>query len=132
MLTRRRTARNTRTALSRWSVRIATCAILSVALITFALLTAPLARAARLGGSKPIIHWDASMINPGQNNGNPWGPVGEITMVNGVNFTPNVQLHLVLAPGDSNADATVCKQPGVTVVPYTVFTDSMGRFYVDG
>lgn len=128
MLSRRRAARNTRAALSSWSVRIATCAILSVALITLAFPTAPAARAVQLGGSQPIIHWAANMITPVQNNGNPWGPVGELTTVNGENFTPNVQLRLVLAPGDSNTDATLCQQPGVTVISSTVFTNSTGRF----
>jgi hypothetical protein len=102
-------------------------------LLTFALLLLPLlavflyrAPAAQAGGGGPIIHWDSSMIYAGQNNGYPWGPVGENTIVHGANFSPNQKLHLIVVPGDSNNDALVCKQIGVTVG--TVTTNSSGTF----
>ena len=59
--------------------------------------------------SSPIIHWDASMTYPGQNKGNPWGPVGEPAVVHGAGFTAGEQLKLLVVPGDSNADAGACK-----------------------
>lgn len=68
------------------------------------------------------------MIYPGQNNGDPWGPVGENAIVHGANFSPNTQLRLVVSPGDSNSNASVCKQSAVTVVVATITTDSSGGF----
>src|SRR5213593_1026097 len=65
--------------------------------------------AARAAGGGPIIHWNSSMIYAGQNNGNPWGPVGENASVNGQNFPPNLGVHLVLAQGDSNNNPAICK-----------------------
>ena len=59
------------------------------------------------GSSDPTITWDSSMIFPGQNSGNPWGPVGEHAQVQGSNF-PDGVYDLVLAAGDVNSDATVC------------------------
>src|SRR5713101_4802491 len=55
--------------------------------------------AAHAGGGGPIIHWDSTMIYAGQNNGYPWGPVGENAIVHGANFSPNQQLHLIVVPG---------------------------------
>jgi hypothetical protein len=66
------------------------------------------------------------MIYAGQNNGYPWGPVGENTIVHGANFSPNQQLHIIIVPGDSNNNALVCKQAGVTVA--TVLTNNSGTF----
>jgi hypothetical protein len=66
------------------------------------------------------------MIYAGQNNGNPWGPVGENTIVHGANFSSNQQLHLIVVPGDSNNNPMVCKQTGVTVA--TVTTNASGTF----
>lgn len=107
------------------SVRIVAAALICVTLLALATLAAPTAHA---GGSAPIIHWDSSMIYAGQNNGNPWGPVGENTIVHGANFPANEQLRLTIAPGDSNQDATVCNQAVVTVPIANVITDSAGNF----
>src|SRR5712691_7148159 len=82
-----------------------------LAMMSLSLLASPTAHA---GGSGPIIHWDSIMIYAGQNNGYPWGPVGENTIVHGANFSPNQQLHLIVVPGDSNTNASVCNQSGVT------------------
>ena len=123
---------NSLTMSSRWQIkfyaRIATCCIMSLAIMMLVSLIAPAAHAESAGGNKPIIHWDASMIYAGQNNGYPWGPVGENTIVHGANFTPNVQLHLVVSPGDSNADPTVCQQTVNSVAATTVTTDNTGSF----
>lgn len=96
-----------------------------LAIVSLSLFTSPSVHA---GGSGPIIHWDSSMIYAGQNNGYPWGPVGENTIVNGANFAANQSLRLVVSPGDSNADATVCQQAVVTVPVATVTTDHLGNF----
>jgi hypothetical protein len=105
------------------SWRLLALALLFLALLIGSLHRAPLARAA---GGGPIIHWDSSMIYAGHNNGYPWGPVGENTIVHAANFSPYQQLRLIVVPGDSNNDATVCKQPGVTVG--TVTTSASGTF----
>lgn len=107
------------------SVRIAAAALMCITLLALVTLAAP---AAHAGGSAPVIHWDSSMIYAGQNNGNPWGPVGENTIVHGANFPANEQLRLVIAPGDSNRDATVCKQAVVTVPIANIITDASGSF----
>src|SRR5205823_6600904 len=96
---------------------------LLMALFAVSLYQSPLAQAARGG---PIIHWDSSMIYPGQNNGYPWGPVGENTIVRGANFSPDQQLRLIIVPGDSNSNPIMCKQAGVPVA--TVTTNSSGTF----
>src|SRR5437764_876496 len=75
---------------------------------------------ARAAGNGPIIHWNSSMIYAGQNNGYPWGPVGENAIVNGANFAPNVQLRLMLVRGDSNNNPAACRSSGVTVGTVTV------------
>jgi hypothetical protein len=103
-------------------------ALIGIALIAFASRAAPVADAARAGGSAPVIHWDPGMIYAGQNNGNPWGPVGEVAIVHGANFSPNAQLRLVVSPGDSNKDPSVCQQPVVTVSVGNVTTDATGGF----
>jgi hypothetical protein len=103
--------------------RLLALALLFLALLAISLHRGPVARAA---GGGPIIHWDSSMIYAGQNNGYPWGPVGENTIVHGANFSPYQQLHLIVVPGDSNNDAAVCKQAGVTV--RTVTTSASGTF----
>ncbi|GAC1385448.1 MAG: hypothetical protein NVS4B7_09820 [Ktedonobacteraceae bacterium] len=66
------------------------------------------------------------MIYTGQNNGNPWGPVGENASVNGENFPANQQLRLVLVEGDSNNGPAICKTPLATANSTT--TDSAGKF----
>src|ERR1700674_1739692 len=73
--------------------------VVLLAMFSLALLTSPTAHA---GGSGPIIHWDSSMIYAGQNNGYPWGPVGENASVKGENYPANQQYRLVLVQGDSN------------------------------
>ncbi len=82
--------------------------------------------AARAAGGGPIIHWNSSMIYAGQNNGNPWGPVGENASVNGQNFPANKQLRLVLVAGDSNDTPSACKTSVATVSSVT--TDNTGQF----
>ncbi len=82
--------------------------------------------AARAAGSGPVIHWNSSMIYAGQNNGNPWGPVGENASVNGQNFPTNKQLRLVLVAGDSNNTPSACKISVATVSSVT--TDNRGQF----
>jgi hypothetical protein len=82
--------------------------------------------AARAAGSGPIIHWNSSMIYAGQNNGNPWGPVGENASVNGQNFPANKQLRLILVAGDSNNTPSACKTSVATVSSVT--TDNTGQF----
>ena len=97
--------------------------LLLLPLVAFFLYRAPAAHAA---GGGPIIHWDSSMIYAGQNNGFPWGPVGENTIVHGANFSSNQQLRLIVVPGDSNNSGAVCRQTGVTVA--TVKTSTSGAF----
>ena len=82
--------------------------------------------AAHAGGGGPIIHWDSSMIYAGQNNGYPWGPVGENAIVHGANFSPNQQLRIIVVPGDSNTNALVCNQSGVAIAMVT--TNTSGTF----
>ncbi len=77
-------------------------------------------------GDGPIINWDSSMIYPGQNGGNPWGPVGEKAIVHGANFLPNIQINIILALGNSNGNPSLCKAPVATVG--TVTTSSSGTF----
>ncbi|HEX9134439.1 MAG TPA: hypothetical protein VF844_19275 [Ktedonobacteraceae bacterium] len=97
--------------------------LLLLPLVAVYLCRAPAAHAA---GGGPIIHWDSSMIYAGQNNGFPWGPVGENTIVHGANFSSNQQLRLIVVPGDSNNSGAVCRQTGVTVA--TVKTSTSGTF----
>lgn len=85
---------------------------------------APIALA---GGSGPIIHWNSSMIYAGENNGYPWGPVGENASIEGDNYPANQQYRLVLVQGNSNNDATLCKSPVATVG--TATSSSTGQFY---
>ena len=105
------------------SWRIWSVALLLLPLLAVVLYRVPVAQAA---GGDPIIHWDSTMIYAGQNNGNPWGPVGENTIVHGANFSSNQQLRLIIVPGDSNNNPMVCKQTGVTVA--TVTTNASGTF----
>ncbi len=105
-----------------WASLLAT--LLFAAQAAVSMPHAPIARAA---GSGPIIHWNASMIYAGENNGNPWGPVGENASVQGVNFPANQQFRLVLVQGDSNNDAALCHSPVATVGSAT--SNSAGQFY---
>lgn len=108
--------------------RAAACAFVCLAYMILAPSPSLAARAARNGDHMPVIHWDGSMIYPGQNNGDPWGPVGENAIVHGANFSPNTQLRLVVSPGDSNSNASACQQSAVTVVVATITTDNSGGF----
>lgn len=78
----------------------------------------------------PDIHWDHGMIYPGQNNGNPWGPVGETAVVHGTSFPANLALILVVVNGDSNKNAALCQppKPGTSVQVGTATTDASGAF----
>jgi len=133
LATGRKAARRERNAQARrkmgkkWALpwAIVLLPVVLLAIMSLSLLTSPTAHA---GGSGPIIHWDSSMIYAGQNNGYPWGPVGENTIVHGAGFTANQNLRLVVSPGDSNADANVCQQSVVTIVVATVTSDSAGNF----
>ncbi|MGH2508397.1 MAG: zinc ribbon domain-containing protein [Ktedonobacteraceae bacterium] len=78
--------------------------------------------------SLPTLTWDASMIYPDQNGNLPWGPVGEAATVHGSGFALTMKLLLVLVPGDSNKNATLCSQTGVTVASTAV--SSTGKFSV--
>ncbi|MGB8345125.1 MAG: hypothetical protein WCD86_09585 [Ktedonobacteraceae bacterium] len=67
-------------------------------------------------GNGPIIYWDKSMIYPGQNNGNPWGPVGENALIHGQGFPANLQMSIVIVPGNSNQNPALCgKAPAATL-----------------
>ena len=103
--------------------RLGTLALLLVALLAVSLRQVPPVQAA---GGDPIIHWDTSMIYPGQNHGYPWGPVGENAIIHGANFPPDQQLRITVVPGNSNNDALICKQAGVAVGIAT--TSSSGTF----
>ncbi len=73
------------------------------------------------------ISWDSGMLYPGQNNGNPEGPVGERAILHG-QYQANQRLVLKLVAGDASASASsACLHPLVTVVK-SVATDSNGRF----
>src|SRR5262249_5146244 len=74
----------------------------------------------------PLITWDGSMNFPGQNSGNPWGPVGEHARVQGSNF-PDGPYKLVLSPGDVNSDANVCSSGNQIPLAVSV-TASGGNF----
>ncbi len=57
--------------------------VLALVIISgIALYHPPLAHAA----GPPTLTWDSTMIYPGQNNGNPWGPPGENALVHGAGF----------------------------------------------
>ena len=118
--------------------------IMASALALFALLpilgavalqSAPTARAAGCGATQACIHWDGSMIYPGQNNGNPEGPVGEHALVHGEGFLlfAGQQLSLQLVNGDVNtapdSPASFCKNEPIKVpLPGTATVDSGGKF----
>lgn len=97
---------------------------LAIVLISLSLIAPPQAHA---GGSGAIISWDSSMIFPGQNSGNPWGPVGEAAKVHGQQFAANTTYYLTLVPGDTTSDPTVCQNAGITVVN-SVTSDATGNF----
>lgn len=98
--------------------------------LSIAVFHIPLAYANSSDNTDSIIHWDQSMIYPGQNKGNPEGPVGEIAVVHGEHFTANTALDLVVVAGDSNSDSSLCQSPGTegTVKVATATTDATGGF----
>lgn len=79
------------------------------------------------GGTGAIISWDSSMLFPSQNNGNPWGPVGELARVQGQHFAANTAYDLTLVPGDTTSDPAVCQSSGLSVVD-SVTSDATGAF----
>jgi hypothetical protein len=106
--------------------------VLAVALIAMLAITlhlAPAVQAASSAGGGSIIHWNSNMIYAGQNNGLPWGPVGENAGVSGANFPPNQQLRLVLVAGNINNNHALCKSARATVGSVT--TDGSGAFQHD-
>ena len=104
-------------------------------LATLALSQSPPVRAA---GLDPVIHWDSNMIYPGQNNGNPWGPVGELTTVHGEKFTASSVLgqtiKLALIQGDVNnppgggSSYEFCKLAGPKIAVGQANVDGSGKF----
>ena len=122
----------------RWP-RLAALAMLG-ALALAGLLSASLIQSPQTlaAGSDPIIHWDESMIYPGQNNGNPWGPVGENALVHGEKFTASgilgQPITLALIKGDVNnppggGSYEFCKLAGPKIpLPGQAQVDSTGAF----
>lgn len=106
-----------------------------VGLVAASALQSPRAQAA---GSGPIIHWDSSTIYPGQNNGFPWGPVGEIVTVHGEKFLDAAVLgqpvNLALIAGDVNnppggdSSYSFCKLAGPKVAVGQATVDGSGNF----
>ncbi|HEU5349798.1 MAG TPA: hypothetical protein VFU63_14400 [Ktedonobacterales bacterium] len=119
-----------------WS-RLSLVAILALAgLLAVGVVHPPHVQAA---GGDPIIHWDSGMIYPGQNNGYPWGPVGEIALVHGEKFTGSAVLglpvKLALLKGDVNnppggdSSYEFCKLSGPKIeLPGQAQVDSSGNF----
>ena len=116
--------------------RISLLAILALtALLTASMIQSPRTLAA---GTDPIIHWDSNMIYPGQNSGNPWGPVGESALVHGEKFTASGVLgqpvKLALIKGDVNnppggGSYEFCKLAGPKIaLPGQAQVDSTGVF----
>lgn len=104
-------------------------------LATMALFQSPKVRAA---GLDPVIHWDSNMIYPGQNNGYPWGPVGELATVHGDKFTGSAVLgqsiKLALIQGDVNnppdggSSSEFCKLAGPKIAIGQANVDGSGKF----
>jgi hypothetical protein len=120
----------------RLKLRIVVMALLLCAgLATAALVHSPRAHAA---GAGPIIHWDSSMIYAGQNNGYPWGPVGEQASVHGAQFLDvavlSKQINLALIAGDVNnppggdSSYEFCKLAGPKISIGSANVDASGNF----
>lgn len=118
-----------------WS-RVVLLTLLTLAgLLSASVFQSPSALAA---GTDPVIHWDSNMIYPGQNNGNPWGPVGENALVHGEKFTASgvlgQQITLALIKGDVNnppggGSYEFCKLAGPKIpLPGKAQVDSAGAF----
>lgn len=88
-------------------------ALWAIALTCTVLLAQPVSAATAT--TVPSIAWDSSMLNANQNANLPWGPVGEQATVHGSGFATGTRLTLVLVPGDSNKNASLCSQAGVSV-----------------
>lgn len=98
----------------------------------------PYAPSVHAAGSDPIIHWDSSMIYPGQNSGYPWGPVGEQVTVHGEKFTASgvvgQPIKLQLVAGDVNnppgggSSYEFCKLAGPKIPLQQVTVDGSGKF----
>lgn len=108
------------------------CGLLALSMVLLALLSATFYQTphAYAASASPIIHWDGAMIYPGQNNGNPEGPVGEVAVVHGENFTATAgqPLKLILVAGDSNNDATLCQASNSLANVGSVTPSSSGTF----
>jgi hypothetical protein len=109
-------------------------AVLFGMMLAASIRSAPVAHGAGLG---PIIHWDSTMIYPGENNGYPWGPVGERAMVHGAQFVDSAVLgqpvSLALLPGDVNHSSggspyEFCKLAVPKIAIGQVGVDSSGNF----
>jgi hypothetical protein len=81
-------------------------------------------------GSGPVISWDKSMIYPGENNGDPWGPVGENAIIHGQNFSANLSLSVVLVQGNSNQNPALCSKAPVATIG-SVSTGGAGMFQLN-
>jgi hypothetical protein len=92
----------------------------------------------RAAGLDPIVHWDSNMIYPSQNNGHPWGPVGELATVHGEKFTSSSVLgqtiKLALIQGDVNnppggdSSYEFCKLAGPKIAVGQTNVDGSGKF----
>jgi hypothetical protein len=93
---------------------------------------------AEAASGDPIIHWDSSMIYPGQNNGYPWGPVGEQARIHGAKFTAGEvvgqTIKLALLQGDVNnppgggSSYEFCKLAGPKLAIGQANVDGSGAF----
>ncbi len=127
-----RSSRRRLIALSRAAL-LMTFALASLA--TMVMFPMPPAQAA---GLDPIIHWDSNMIYPGQNNGYPRGPVGELATVHGEKFTASSVLgqtvKLALIQGDVNnppgggSTYEFCKLAGPKIAVGQANVDGTGKF----
>jgi hypothetical protein len=118
-----------------WSRVVLLMALALAGLAAMSVLQAPRAQAA---GIDPIIHWDSSMIYPGQNNGYPWGPVGERVLVHGEKFTAaavlGMPVKLSLVKGDVNnppgggSSSGFCTSAGTKIPIGKATVSSTGTF----
>lgn len=117
-----------RLSTSRFQRGLCALTITLLALLSAAFYQIPHVHAA--GTTQPVIHWDGAMIYPGQNKGNPEGPVGEIAVVHGENFTATAgqPLKLMLVAGDTNNDATLCQAANTPVNVGNITPSADGTF----
>lgn len=112
--------------------------MMTLALASLAIMVMIQAPHVRAAGSEPTIHWDSNMIYPGQNNGYPWGPVGELATVHGEKFTAATVLgqtiKLALIQGDVNnppgggSSYEFCKLAGPKIPVGQANVDGAGKF----